>query len=53
MARDEGLPVDPEKIDVAEGERDRIVGARPPASREHLDPSREAFAKVGEKYGAI
>jgi len=53
MARDEGLPVDPEKIDVAGGERDRIVGARPPTSREHLGRSREAFANVGEKYGVI
>jgi hypothetical protein len=30
MARDEGLHVDPEKIDVAEGERDRIVLAWSP-----------------------
>jgi hypothetical protein len=53
MARDEGLHVDPEKIDVAEGERDRIVIARPPTSRELLDRGREAFAKVRKKYGGI
>ena len=53
MVCDEGWPVDPEKIDVVDGERDRILMARPPTSREHLDRGREAFAKVGKKYGGI